>query len=64
MARYRIVQRPSLFTRGQRIFETQERCLFWWEFRGLFLTLEAAEQRIQELQTIKPVETKVLKEYD
>ena len=64
MARYRIKQKPSACTAGQRIFEAEERCFFWWEPRGIFLSLEAAEQRIQELQTIKPLETKILKEYD
>lgn len=64
MARYRIKQKPSVCTAGQRMFEAEERCLLWWEPLGTFLTFEAAEQRIQELQTIKPVETKILKEYD
>ena len=64
MARYRIKQQPSACTVGQRIFEVEERCLLWWEHRGIFLTFKAAEQRIQELQTTKPVETKILKEYD
>lgn len=62
MARYRIKQKPSFA--GQTFFEAEKRCFWWWESHGIFLTPEAAEQRIQELQVIETIETKTLKEYD
>ena len=64
MARYRIKQRPSFTTPGNAIFETEERVLLWWEYRGLYGSLRQAEQRVTELQTGKPVAAKVVKEYD
>lgn len=64
MARYRIKQRPSYCTAGRAIFEAQERCLWLWETRGLYLSLEEAEQHIAELRSMTPVQTKVVKEYD
>lgn len=64
MARYRIKQRPSHGAPGVAIFEVEKRCLWWWEYRGLYLSLEEAEERIEALQTVKEVETKIIKEYD
>ena len=64
MARYRIKQRPSYCTPGRPLFDVEERCLFWWEYRGMYLSLQEAEERIAELRSMKPVETKIVKEYD
>jgi hypothetical protein len=64
MARFRIKQRPSYCTSGRAIFLIEERWFFWWKERGLVLSLQEAEQRVKELQDTKPVETKVIKEYD
>jgi hypothetical protein len=64
MARYRIKQRPSYSTPGQAIFVVEERWLLWWEDRGLYLSLEGAEKRIEELRPTTPVQTKIVKEYD
>lgn len=64
MARYRIKQRPSYSVPGMATFDVEERCLFWWEYRGFFLSMEEAKQRVIELKTTKPVETKIIEEYD
>ena len=64
MARYRIMQRPSYCTPSRAVFEVEERFLFWWEYRDLFFTLEEAEQCIAQLRLAKPVERKIVKEYN
>ena len=64
MARYRIKQRPSYCIPNGVVFETEERCLFWWEYRGFHLSLEEAEQHIAELRSMTPVQTKIVKEYN
>ena len=64
MARYRIKQRPSYSSSGKPLFVIEERWLFWWQAVGLALSLEEADQRAKALQRIKPVETKVIKEYN
>ena len=64
MARFRIKQRPSYCRPGEAIFLVEERWLFWWEERGIELSLKGAEQRVTELQIGKPVAAKVVKEYD
>ena len=64
MARFRIVQRPSVTSPGEALFEVEKRRLFWWEYAGLELSFEMAEQRVKELQNSTPVETKIIKEYD
>jgi hypothetical protein len=64
MARYRIKQRPSCVTPGQAIFVVEERWLLWWEDRGLHLSLEGAEKRIEELRSMTSVPIKIVKEYD
>ena len=64
MARFRIKRRPSHCTPGRAIFDVEERRLFWWEYRGMYLSLEEAEQRAEELKAIQPVQTKIMKEYD
>jgi len=64
MARFRIKQRPSFVFPGKAVFETEERHLFWWDHRGIHLSLEEAEQRIAELRSTTPVQTKIVKEYD
>jgi hypothetical protein len=64
MASFRIKQCPSYSTPGMAVFEVQERRLFWWEYRGLFFSLEEAERRVVELKTTQPVETKIVKEYN
>ena len=65
MVRYRIVQCPSYAYPRQVIFAVEERDFIWWKHVGLFLSLEGAEQRVDELQEAErnPVETKVVKEY-
>jgi hypothetical protein len=42
----------------------EERRLFWWKRRGMYLSLEEAEQGVEELKTMQPVQTKIMKEYD
>jgi hypothetical protein len=64
MARFRIKQRPSYGRPGEAIFLVEERWLFWWEERGIELSLKGAEQRVKELQNVTPVKTKIIKEYD
>jgi hypothetical protein len=64
MARFRIKRRPSYCTPGRAVFDVEERCLFWWEYRGMYLSLEGAEQEVEELKTMQPVKTKIMKEYD
>jgi hypothetical protein len=64
MARFCIKQRPSYCTPDRAIFLIEERWLFWWEERVIALSLQEAEQRVKELQDTKPVETKIIKEYD
>jgi hypothetical protein len=64
MARFRIKRRPSYCTPGRAVFDVEERCLFWWEYRGMYLSLEGAEQEVEELKTMQSVKTKIMKEYD
>ena len=64
MARYRIRRRPSYCTPGRAIFDVEERFLFWWGFRSAYLSLEEAEQGVEELKGMQPVKTKIMKEYD
>jgi len=64
MARFRIKQCPSLLNPGEPIFVIQERWLFFWLEVGLKLSLEDADCLVRVLQKSKPVETKVIKEYD
>ena len=49
---------------GRPLFDVEERCLFWWEYRGMYLSLKEAEEHIAELRSVKPVDTKIVKEYD
>ena len=64
MARYRIMQRPSSANPGDAFFETEERGLLRWHFRGIHWTLESAEQHVAEMKAIHPVKTKIIKQYD
>jgi hypothetical protein len=64
MARYRIKQRPSCATPGNAIFETEERVLLWWEYRGMHFSIEEAEQHVAEMQENIPIKTKIIKQYD
>jgi len=64
MARFRIKQRPSFTTPSRAIFAVEKRLWFWWREINWYLDLEDAEHEVETLWNIKPVETKVIKEYD
>lgn len=65
MARFRIKQVPSYCTPGRALFEVEERCLFWWEHRGVRLSLQEAEEHVEALRAMMvPVKIMVVKEYD
>ena len=64
MARYRIVRRGSFIQAGVPIFEVEEKCWFWWEPRGIFDSLAAAELRVSELLAAEPIKREVVKEYE
>lgn len=63
MARFRIVQKPSYCSPGRALFDVEERCLFWWEYRGFHLSLQEAEDHVEALKKEVPVERMVIKEY-
>ena len=64
MARFRIKQAPSYCTPGRALFDVEERCGFWWEHRGMHLSLQEAEEHVEALKAMVPVKTMVVKEYD
>ena len=63
MARYRIIRRGSFVEAGIPIFEVEERCWFYWEPRGIFESLAAAEMRVANLIAANPIKREVIKEY-
>ena len=65
MARFRIVQRPSVCNPGMARFDIQEKILWWWECIDLGWTIEEAEGLLLKIKTERenPIETKVIKEY-
>jgi hypothetical protein len=64
MARFRIVRRPSCVQAGVPIYDVEERCWLWWEFRGTFTTVDEAERRAHSLIGATPISRMVIKEYD
>lgn len=64
MGRFRIVRRPSVNNPSQAIYEVEERCFFWWEYRGLDFSMAMAEARVAKLMTSQPVKTKIVREYN
>jgi hypothetical protein len=64
VARYRIARRGSFVQAGVPIFEVEEKCLFWWEPRGIFDSLAAAELRVSDLMSAEPIKREVVKEYE
>jgi hypothetical protein len=63
MARYRIVRRCSFVEAGVPIFEVEERSWLWWEPKGIFESLAAAEMRVANLIAASPIRREVVKEY-
>jgi len=66
MARFRIVQKPSVVDPRRPMYEVQEKELWWWNFRNVFNDLNEAEewtaQLIESLE--RPfVKTRVVGEY-
>jgi hypothetical protein len=64
MARFRIVRRSSFVQAGVPIYDVEERCWLWWEFRGTFTTVDEAERRVHSLIEATPISRMVIKEYD
>lgn len=64
MARYRIIERNSFIYAGVPMYDVEERCFWWWEPRGVYETLADAEQRVVALKEEKPIQWRVVKEYD
>ncbi len=52
MARFRIVQKPSILDPRRPTYEVQEKELWWWNFRNVFNDLNEAEE-----WTIKLIES-------
>jgi hypothetical protein len=49
---------------GVPIYDVEERCWLWWEFRGTFTTVDEAERRAYSLIEATPISRMVIKEYD
>ena len=66
MARFRIVQRPSVCDPNRPRFDIQERVWRCWEPIVFGWTIEEAEQLLLEIRDAgnNQVETKVIKEYN
>jgi hypothetical protein len=66
MARFRIVQRPSVCDPERARFDIQEKILWWWEFIDFGWTIEGAEQLLLKIKSARGnvIETKVIKEYN
>jgi hypothetical protein len=64
MVRYRIVRQGSFIKAGVPIFEVEERSWFWWEPKGIFESLSAAEMRVADLIAASPIKREVVKEYN
>jgi hypothetical protein len=64
MTRYRIVRRCSFIEAGVPIFAVEERSWFWWEPKGVFESLSAAELRVVDLIAASPIKREVVKEYN
>lgn len=64
MARYRIIRRESCVQPGMPMFDVEERCWIWWDPKGTFTSLAAAELHAIELIATIPIKRKVIKEYD
>jgi hypothetical protein len=64
MVRYRIVRRCSFIEAGVPIFAVEERSWFWWEPKGVFESLSAAELRVVDLIAASPIKREVVKEYN
>lgn len=64
MARYRIIERNSFLYAGVPMYDVEERCLWWWEPRGIYESCAEAEQRVAKLKTAKSIPWKVVKKYD
>ena len=64
MARYRIVRRGSYVQAGVPYFDVEEKYWFWWEPRGIYDSLAAAELRVSELLAAEPIKREVVKEYE
>ena len=52
MARFRIVQKPSVMDPRRTMYEVQEKEFWWWTFRNVFNDLNEAEE-----WTIKLIES-------
>jgi phage pi2 protein 07 len=52
MARFRIVQKPSILDPRRPTYEVQEKEFWWWTFRNVFNDLNEAEE-----WTIKLIES-------
>ena len=64
MVRYRIVRRCSFIEAGVPIFAVEERSWFWWEPKGVFESLSAAELRVVDVIAASPIKREVVKEYN
>lgn len=65
MARFRILQRPSVTDPTKPRFDVQEKIWWSWELIDFTWTIEEAEQLLLKVNNARnnPVETKVIKEY-
>jgi len=66
MARFRIVQKPSVMDPRRPMYEVQEKELWWWNFRNVFNDLnEAEEWTVQLIESLERpfVKTRVVGEY-
>lgn len=65
MARYRIVKRPSLYRRNTFVYDVEKRVLWLWRrVETAFLSLEAAELKVEEIRSYEPAKREVVREYD
>jgi hypothetical protein len=69
MARFRIVRRPSGLDPYRAVYDVELRVWWWWEAPGIgYLSLEAAQERVEELKRLRlvaaPIKREIVKEYD
>jgi hypothetical protein len=66
MARFRIVQKPSVLDPCKPMYEVQEKELWWWNFCNVFYDLNEAEKwTVKKIESLERpfVKTCVLGEY-
>lgn len=67
MPRYRIIERPSLLDPTDPVYEVEERIMWWWQNMGLCVSLQEAQNRVEDLRRASSavkVQRRIIQEYD